>query len=1178
MGITENVTYIKTSMKLLYTYCTYSNNIMALHTIGNQFNETSSYGKANLDKLQLYQSANSMSDFLTTHYRVTPTTIAQVFGTRTMTLAEKEERNLYQHSGYKIIPETNISKPELITSKIVITALERLETAMQTADSMYTRYQQEIVNNPMTLTGNIAQDKIYKNSYLHTIAKNIYNTHYATNNQDVSMYELQTPTDTQAPTSDQGLNFSQLSVIFTSRMGPLHYNKIETLDTMLMQPLVERNGMSVAHYGAEYLTEMLQVSIPFSFQTTNTIQPDYVSPESRSCGFFIMRDPKNHEQVINIRMYVAHVFKYTLADTDYPIAISSGFDLSDIIDMTTFKEGDTSNNFVVLFNNIMLTLNSAVNAGFTSTDTLWEVGPIQNFDTLRCKSAPSRPHWTGALIKDCIIPKGTVDIPARVKRQLEHIHTTYNTLNNGQLILFPFPDSNTLHNATESTEIVATIIHIIKNGAGNTSMQTKEARIDTIFPLKPLGTDIALARDLLVENIKGEPLFSVDTATESMTIRGKLGVGQNIPNTTVDIDDTSVGDMTTFIGRVANKINEVKNICNGVQNLLVQNDMQWYNAITQTISPITLVAQSTITEAVYYLGTYPDIAGNGETFTHYVIFSSLSNHVKTTTNAVSMPELTFTEAQWNALNNNTDGHLLIESMTMPTHTQIQTQATNSGNPEFIYKLDTTTNNAKDSEVLYYATRPTWYGHTLQHIIETINPDEEDSIRQSVLPPVQSTLSDSLCYAESIKSFISTDNTESKYVITGTVLFGKSLTSRRLTMLQKLRDHIVALQKIAKNAEIDAVTYLMTINGPNDSPLGGTWNGGDATDLDAMGDLGVQRAGGTNLSYTHQEIWRYAFIYTLQWLIQLITDMGLDIDDFWTHVPTINLTNEHTRLQQELTHILSVGYALDINNNITSVQDNSPLYNLIELHTLFNKLYVTPTLYIIGCVINLRDNQTHVRNTIHVQEWFRRMHAIDVRMNLVKYYHTLDVDTFGYGLEQAETNITALIDKYPGLTTNMHIYNMTNTQTTLSINSMVTQATIGNNHTPTPLGATTIINDVTDVVLQDMHVLFVTQYAAATTNTPFNVNTIGTFGARGYMHPHAYYFVFYQLSNTHVLVFYADMSTDFFAPSFRLTGDMDIRGELTVKDGVWIGGKLLRVTSDGQGLIWGNLPVVSPPAD
>jgi hypothetical protein len=110
----------------------------------------------------------------------------------------------------------------------------------------------------------------------------------------------------------------------------------------------------------------------------------------------------------------------------------------------------------------------------------------------------------------------------------------------------------------------------------------------------------------------------------------------------------------------------------------------------------------------------------------------------------------------------------------------------------------------------------------------------------------------------------------------------------------------------------------------------------------------------------------------------------------------------------------------------------------------------------------------------------------------------------------------------------------------------------------------------------MHTLFVTQYAMATAidAAPVPTYTIGTFGSRGHLHPHAYYFLFYQLSPTQVLMFYVDMSTDFFAPSFRLAGDMNIRGELTVQDGVWIGGKLLRAYGDG--LVWGDVVLGTNP--
>jgi hypothetical protein len=1155
--------------------------IMALYTIGNQFIETTSYGKANLAKLEPYSIANNIPGFLTEHYRFTPSTIAQVFGT---VATQTDTISTYRQTGYKVIPTSQSNVPEIITTNIVMTAIERFDRAIQIADGLHTRYKQAIIDTPMPLSGNTSQDRLFKAAYLHGIATSIYTTHYATTGEDVSMYELMNPRMQVVPPTPAGQNtsvddepnFSQLSVLFTTRMGPSHHIRPETLDAMLMQPLVERNGKSVAQYGAEYLIEMLQTSLPFSFQSINTARPDYVSPDTRCCGFFIMRNPKNPIQILNIRAYVAHVATFQLGQTIYPIAVSSGFDLIDVIDMTKLREGDTLTNLMTLLNNICITLNGDAVGGFTTTDTLWEFGPLADFDTLRCKSAPSIPHWTGTLIKDCILPKGNIDVPARVRRQMEYMHATHTQFNNGQMILFPYTDTS--DNTTN--EQIVTIIHVIKNGIGQLSIQTKEARIDTIFPIDPISSDAAITGELLVENTRGGHVFFVDPNAETMSVRGKLGVGIGAPNTTVDIDDTSVGDMTRLIRIIAEKTKDVNAMCAGVQNLLLENDMRWYNALDHTINEIITVATSGL--ATYYLGTYTTTSN----VAHVVLFSSQSSDVKDTTNEVSMPNLTFTEELWDALDNTVAGHVLLESMTTPTHADIRNKAITIGEPTFIYELDMTSKNAKDTIVVHHDEHSTWTGHTLQYITDYIDTDQEDVILQTILPTTQSIISDTLCYAGSVKSFVTTQQPPagqlaistqgaqqiqqpvSKYVITGSILFGKALTPRRDIIHDNIRTQIVILQKIAKTAEIDAITYLMTIRSTEESPSGGEWNSGAPTDLAAMGNVGVQRLGGTNTPTTDREIWRHAFIYTLERYIQIILDVDLDPFEFWTHIQTINLSAEKTLLEEDLQHISDIGYALDIQNNVTIVQENAVLWTLLRLHTLFDKLYVTPTLYVIGREAALRDNTINIRNTTYVQEWFRRIHAMDIRMNIVQYHNVKNVDTFGYGLTHAEANIGTLIGKYPDLATNIYIYTMASNETTLSIDSIATKTIVGTGHVAQTSGPDTVIDDVTDPILRDMHALFVTQYATDT--TPIPIHTVGKFGARGHLHPHAYYFLFYQLTTTQILMFYIDMSTDFFAPSFRLTGDMDIRGELTVQDGVWIGGKLLRSTSTGDGLVWGDM--------
>ena len=1120
---------------------------MALYTIGNHFNETTSYGKVNLDKIESYRLANNMQEFITTQYNVSPDTFTRVYGTGD---TQNNTTTSNHTMGYRTIPTTPIDTPEVITTGIVTTAIQRFENAIQVADGMLTYYKQAIIDTPMPLSGNIEQDKIYKDAYLHSIGKAIYDTHYATNAEDISIYEIQKPIGID--TLQQ--NFSQLVVLFTSRLGHLHHNRIETLDTMIMQTIDQYNNKSIAQYGAEYLTEILQLSLQFLAQTNNNANIDYISPNTRSCGFFVRRDPNNPTQILNIRAYVTHVINFQIHETIYPIALSSGFDMTDIIDMDTFKQGYTFTNFITLFNNICLTLNGDNTGGFTTNDTLWEFGPINTFDTLRCKSSAAIPHWNGILIKD-ITYKGHEHVPAKLRIQMEYMNNTYTQFNNEQMILFTHTDND--------NKQTIYIIHVLKNGTGQISMQTKDARIDTIFPLQPIGIDAAIKGKLLVENTKGGPVLLVNPAIDTTTIRGQMGVGTDTPQATMDIDDTSVGDMTRFIATLTEQNKILLNMTNGAQNLLLDNDMQWYNAINHTVNNIITVATSE--SAIYYLGAYTAVAANGYDVLHYVIFSAISSDVKETTNSVTMPEYTYTETQWNALNNTNVGHVLLESMTIPTHADIRNKAITIGDPTFIYQIDMTSKTAKDTIVAYHQDHHAWTGHTIQHIMDTTDTEQqEEEIQNTILPITQSIISDTLCYAGSAKSFVTTHNNVSKYVVTGAILFGKTLTPRRTTIRDKLRSQIVLLQKIAKTAEIDSITYFMTTQ----APQGGTWNGGDDADIDTIGNIGVQRAGGSNVPTTDQEIWKHAFIYTIQRLLEIIIDIDLDPNDFWTHVQTIDLYAMKTLLEQDITYISDIGYSLDIQDNITTVEENSVLEKLLQLHTLFHNLYVTPSLYIIGNEINMRDDTINIRNTTYVQEWFKRIHAMDTRMNIIQYYHIQNIDTFGYGITHANSKVQALINKYTDMNDNIYIYTFAENENTLSLDSITAKANITQEHVASPTEPYTIIDQITDPVMRDMHALFVSQYAATTTHAPIPIHTVGKIGARGHLHPHAYYFIFYQLSNTQILMFYADMSTSFFAPSFQLTGDMKIDGELTVRDGVWIGGKLLR--AQGGGILWGDV--------
>ena len=225
------------------------------------------------------------------------------------------------------------------------------------------------------------------------------------------MYELKT-----LGTTTPHATFNDLSVLFTTRLGQIDYDKVFTLADMMSQDSVIRNNYSIAYYGSEFTTEMLQNSLLQSFQTTNTSASNYVSPSELSCGFFIIHDPTTKE-VKNIRMYCSYVFTPNIGDS-YPVAISSGVDLFDNIDISKYKVGASSSNFITLLNNICLTLNGDTMVGFTTSNTTWEFGPNNMFNTLKCKSSANATYWNGQFIKDCHLYGSTIVIPGRVRRQM----------------------------------------------------------------------------------------------------------------------------------------------------------------------------------------------------------------------------------------------------------------------------------------------------------------------------------------------------------------------------------------------------------------------------------------------------------------------------------------------------------------------------------------------------------------------------------------------------------------------------------------------------------------------------------------------------------------------------------------------------------------------------------------
>ena len=367
---------------------------MTEYTLGIPLGETVSYGKANLAKLPTYRlytggitSAQAL-EYVRIHYMVAGAFATSVYGIAgdiyetSVSAAAATASALMTAAEYKM--DKNLQAladdtTDMMSTDVAMTLILQFEKALQTATNVRSRFTKEF-NTRLAL--NASSSNAYSSSnrqvFLNKTMQSIYNNYY-NDGTDISMYELK-----DVGTTTPFATFSDLSVLFTTRLGSLDYDKVSTLTDMISQDSVIRNNHSIAYYGSEFTTEMIQNSLLQSFQTTNKSGSDYVSPSELSCGFFIIHDPTTKE-VKNIRMYCSYVFTPdvgTSTGATYPVAISSGVDLFDNVDIAKYKIGASSANFITLLNNICLTLNGDAMVGFTTSNTTWEFGPNNIFNTL----------------------------------------------------------------------------------------------------------------------------------------------------------------------------------------------------------------------------------------------------------------------------------------------------------------------------------------------------------------------------------------------------------------------------------------------------------------------------------------------------------------------------------------------------------------------------------------------------------------------------------------------------------------------------------------------------------------------------------------------------------------------------------------------------------------------------
>ena len=384
-----------------------------------------------------------------------------------------------------------------------------------------------------TIGMDIDESKIDAIHKLQNITMNTISVTYFDDDDDISMYELQ-------PLSNGYSKFVDNKILYTNRLSDIEKGSVHPLSYFTNEESKVRNGRAMPEYANEFAVEMLQNSSLSDFE----FQDNVVSNLPLSMGYAVVKNRDNQNEVLNVRLYVSYVFPNILTSGNKEIAISSGVNLLDLLDIRKFSVGITSSNFLTYLSSAMMILNSdeGETTVFEESNTRWEFGYPSEYSSLKCISSVNT-YWEGKLITDCYLLGSTIDIPKRVFNMLDYINTNYSELEDGQFITIAHSDG---------TEKLVSLVKITTYGDGF-SFQHKDQRVDNIFPINNVNSDMRVTGEMQVENYKGDMILHVDPVSDKTAVMGKFGVNQELHEITamVDIDNLSNSNMSRFVDQFA---------------------------------------------------------------------------------------------------------------------------------------------------------------------------------------------------------------------------------------------------------------------------------------------------------------------------------------------------------------------------------------------------------------------------------------------------------------------------------------------------------------------------------------------------------------------------------------------------------------------------------------------------
>jgi len=259
------------------------------------------------------------------------------------------------------------------------------------------------------------------------------------------------------------------------------------------------------------------------------------------------------------------------------IAISSRFNLFDLIEYYPIRQSIVDSNLVTVLANTFNTLNGVRGFDFTTQDDTWQFGLPSEYRNLRCVSSQTNPHWNGKLISECkLLEHANLDYPAYMFRIISSINRQFeiNTLVNGQRIV-------SVEELGDDKYIVMinVIVQRVVNSDGTStttySFQTKEIQYSNLFPAVLLYSDVEISGELVVKNTAGTNLMKIDPIKNTTNFFTKVGINQPSyeTNSYLDINNLSRNKVSVFVNELALAVERSNTNTNNINIGNVSNRM-----------------------------------------------------------------------------------------------------------------------------------------------------------------------------------------------------------------------------------------------------------------------------------------------------------------------------------------------------------------------------------------------------------------------------------------------------------------------------------------------------------------------------------------------------------------------------------------------------------------------------